>query len=71
VSEDKRFSVLYSLTGTEKEALQKAKEICVEQTIEFPVELVKSNYIKNNITGRIESFKKSGKKHTAEISYLN
>ncbi|MGD0565978.1 MAG: RuBisCO large subunit C-terminal-like domain-containing protein [Candidatus Goldiibacteriota bacterium] len=67
----KRFSVIYSLTGSEKEAMQKAKEICVEQTIEFPTELVKSEYIKSNIVGRVESFKKSGKKHIVEISYLN
>lgn len=67
----KRFSVLYSLTGSEKDAMQKTKDICVEQTIEFPTELVKNEYIKSNIVGQIVSFKKSGKKHIAEISYLN
>jgi ribulose-bisphosphate carboxylase large chain len=68
---NKRFSVVYSLTGPEKEAMQKAKDICVEQTIEFPAELVKNKYIENNIIGRVESFKKSGKNHLVEISYLN
>ena len=71
MSNIKRFSVIYSLTGAEKDAMQKAKDICVEQTIEFPVDLVKNEYIKSNIVGRVESFKKSGKKHIAEISYLN
>jgi ribulose-bisphosphate carboxylase large chain len=66
-----RFSVIYSFTGTKKEALEKAKTLCVEQTIEFPFELVTDKYIKQNIVGRISSFKKRGKKYFAEISYLN
>jgi ribulose-bisphosphate carboxylase large chain len=66
-----RFLVRYSLTGTKKEALQKADNICIEQTIEFPYELVTKRHIKKNIVGRIESFKKSGSKFMAEISYLD
>ncbi len=71
MSQNKRFSVIYTFTGTEKEALEKAKSICVEQTIEFPLELVRDKYIRENIVGQIKSFKKSGKKFSAEISYLD
>jgi ribulose-bisphosphate carboxylase large chain len=71
MAKDERFSVLYSITGSEKDAFKKAKDVCVEQTIEFPYELVTDRYIKQNIVGGITSFKKSGKKYLAEISYLN
>jgi ribulose-bisphosphate carboxylase large chain len=71
MSDKKRFSVIYSLTGPEKEAMQKAKDICVEQTIEFPPQLVTNKYIRDSIVGRIVSFKKCGKKHFVDISYSN
>ncbi|MEI7542724.1 MAG: RuBisCO large subunit C-terminal-like domain-containing protein [bacterium] len=67
----KRFSVLYSITGSKKEVADKAFAICVEQTIEFPYHLVKDKYIKDTIVGKIESIKTAGKKHLVEISYAN
>lgn len=67
----KRFTVDYSITGTKKEAADKAFDICVEQTIEFPYSLVTDKYIKNTIVGRVEAIKKSGKKHLVTISYAN
>ena len=36
----KRFSVLYRVQGTEKEALARAMDIRIEQTVEFPEDLV-------------------------------
>jgi ribulose-bisphosphate carboxylase large chain len=35
-----RFTVIYRITGTEPEALATAKEICLEQTVEMPEELL-------------------------------
>jgi ribulose-bisphosphate carboxylase large chain len=52
----KRFKVVYSIIGSEIEAHAGAGNICVEQTIEFPSELVKGGDIRNHILGKIESF---------------
>ncbi|MFA7096756.1 MAG: RuBisCO large subunit C-terminal-like domain-containing protein [Gammaproteobacteria bacterium] len=49
-----RFGVVYRLTGTEAEAHAKARDICVEQTIEFPADLVTGGDIRTHILGRIE-----------------
>ena len=51
-----RFRVVYRLIGSKEEALQKARNICVEQTIEFPDDLVMGGDIRDHILGRIESF---------------
>ena len=51
-----RFLVEYLITGDEDEAYNKAKEICVEQTVEFPIELIVDNWIKEDIVGTIERF---------------
>jgi ribulose-bisphosphate carboxylase large chain len=51
-----RFKVVYSITGSEIEAHAKAGAVCVEQTIEFPAELVKGGDIRSRILGHIESF---------------
>lgn len=65
-----RFTVTYSLLGDEIEALAKAKDICIEQTVEFPEDLLPEGDIKNAIIGRIESLERSGEaKYTAVISF--
>ncbi len=51
-----RFSVTYYLSGNEPEALAAAKDICIEQTVEFPEDLISDSFIRDNIFGRIESF---------------
>ena len=51
-----RFGVVYRLRGTESEALAQARDICVEQTIEFPADLVTGGDIREHILGRIKSF---------------
>jgi len=51
-----RFSVIYHLQGNEQEAYAKAQDICVEQTVEYPYELLAPGFIKDEIVGRIESF---------------
>jgi ribulose-bisphosphate carboxylase large chain len=65
-----RFTVTYSITGSAADARKKAFGICVEQTIEFPYELVKDKYIRNIIVGKIKSIKKAGLSlFNAEITY--
>jgi ribulose-bisphosphate carboxylase large chain len=51
-----RFSAVYRITGSENEALEKAKDICLEETVEFPEELVPKGMIRENVVGRIETF---------------
>lgn len=51
-----RFRVIYRLLGSEEDAFQKARDICVEQTIEFPDDLVTGGDIRDHILGKIESF---------------
>ena len=49
-----RFGVWYRLSGDTKTAREKAQDICVEQTVEFPRELVQANAA--DVIGRVESF---------------
>jgi ribulose-bisphosphate carboxylase large chain len=51
-----RFLVEYLITGDEHEAYNKVQDICVEQTVEFPTELILDNWIKEDVVGKIESF---------------
>jgi len=51
-----RFIVSYRISGNETDALAVAKDICIEQTVEFPEELINDIFIRENIFGRIESF---------------
>jgi ribulose-bisphosphate carboxylase large chain len=51
-----RFLVSYLLTGDRNEAYAKAQDICLEQTVEFPGDLLPEGIITDEIVGRIESF---------------
>lgn len=65
-----RFSVVYKVFGDEKEAYARAKDICLEQTVEFPDELVPDGMIRENIVGRMESFERlDNESYKAVISY--
>lgn len=64
-----RFKVDYLLTGSETEALAKAKDICLEQTVEFPEELVPAGLIRDEVVGRIEHFAPEANRYRARISY--
>jgi len=50
-----RFFVTYRLFGNEQEARTKAEDICIEQTVEFPGDLVPEGIIRDHVFGRIES----------------
>jgi len=58
------FSVTYRLTGDKESAMAKAKDICLEQTVEFPEDLL-TEYFRDNITGKIISFDRCA---TEEVS---
>ncbi len=65
-----RFAVTYRIAGDESLARARAQEITLEQTVEFPGELVPEGAIRDGIVGRIESLDASGEGHfEARISY--
>ncbi len=65
-----RFSVVYNLFGSREDVDQLANAIIVEDTIEFPYELLPEGEIRNQVVGRIEKFDEAGKdKYRVEISY--
>lgn len=67
-----RFCVTYKIWGRKEEAYASAISICVEQTVEFPEELVPVGSIRDSIIGKIESFEKFNNEencYKAVISY--
>jgi ribulose-bisphosphate carboxylase large chain len=64
-----RFHALYRISGDEKTAYEKAKDICIEQTIEYPEDLVPDGVIRNEIFGRIEHFEMRDTACWAHISF--
>lgn len=65
-----RFSVVYRITGNEQEAYEKAKDICLEQTVEFPAGLVPPGFIQDEVVGQIIEFiSDSATSYKATISY--
>ncbi len=55
-----RFAVTYLLAGDEAEARAKAEDICLEQTVEFPADLVPEGPIRDGIVGKVELLEPSG-----------
>lgn len=65
-----RFRVLYTLNGYSKEDAEgMARFICVEDTIEFPHELVAPGEFHDLMVGRVESFEEIGDQYSVCISY--
>lgn len=65
-----RFTVTYSLQGSQKDMLERAQAICVEQSIEFPFDLLPEDELWDQITGNLETFTSlSEDRHLAAISY--
>ena len=64
-----RFSVSYRIAADEKTALEMAKSICVEQTVEFPAAHIECDAIHSDIIGRLEEFGPCDGGYRALISY--
>lgn len=65
-----RFAVVYSLFGTRSDIEQLSAAIIIEDTIEFPYELLSEGEIKEEIVGRIEETKQIAENHfQVTISY--
>ncbi|WP_041083670.1 RuBisCO large subunit C-terminal-like domain-containing protein [Thermotoga profunda] len=63
-----RFKVIYQIFEKFNKAKEVAEAICVEQTIEFPVELTGKS-IKNHVIGKIEQIQEYQNSVVATISY--
>src|SRR5712692_11952227 len=65
-----RYKVHYRLTCNRDEAAEKARDICLEQTVEFPGDLLPEGDIPDHIVGRVESLEPADADHwDAAISY--
>ncbi len=65
-----RFRVVYRIRGDAAEALATARDVCVEQTVEFPRELIPAGEIRDAVVGQLDSFEPlDGKAWRATISY--
>jgi ribulose-bisphosphate carboxylase large chain len=65
-----RIEVWYRLRGDQAEANSKARDICLEQTVEFPAELVPQGFIREQIVGRLDLLEQIDPGHfLAKISY--
>ncbi|HEY3335255.1 MAG TPA: RuBisCO large subunit C-terminal-like domain-containing protein [Candidatus Limnocylindrales bacterium] len=65
-----RFRATYVLTGPADLARSRAESICVEQTIEFPADLVADDDIRGQVIGRVESLEQAAPETAiATISY--
>jgi ribulose-bisphosphate carboxylase large chain len=53
---DERFIVIYHIVGDKSTALEKAKIICLEQTVEVGDELVPDGFIRDQVIGQLEEF---------------
>jgi ribulose-bisphosphate carboxylase large chain len=65
-----RFRIVYRLGGTEDDARARARDICLEQTVEFPDELVPDGPIRDHVIGHLENFERCGEgAYQAKISF--
>ncbi|MBN1655464.1 MAG: ribulose 1,5-bisphosphate carboxylase large subunit [Deltaproteobacteria bacterium] len=54
--EGERFTAAYQIRGTRRRALETAREICIEQTVEYPDELIRRPDIREQIIGDVTRF---------------
>mgnify|MGYP001595147833 CR=1 FL=1 len=65
-----RFSATYALSGPVSEARERAAAISVEQTIEFPPDLIANDDIRGHVIGRVETVDETGPERVlVRISY--
>jgi ribulose-bisphosphate carboxylase large chain len=70
-----RFGAWYRLSGTLEEARAKAADICLEQTVEFPGDLLPDGFIPDQVVGRVADFVpvegSNGMEWRALVTFLN
>ncbi len=68
-SREARFFAVYRVAGSKLDAQARAWDICLEQTVELPFDVVPGGLIRDQIIGRIESLRKGADGYRAVISY--
>ena len=70
-----RFGAWYKLSGTLEEAIAKSKDLCLEQTVEFPADIVPSGFIQDQVVGKVAEFLpvegSTGMEWKALVTFLN
>lgn len=70
-----RFAAWYKLAGSEQEALARARELCLEQTVEFPGDLLPPGPIVDDVVGRVDRLQPvpgaNGQSWLALVTFLN
>ncbi len=64
-----RFEVLYKLSCSPAEVDKLAQEICVEQTVEFPQDLLPAGDIPDQVVGRVQEIQSGADAAHVRISY--
>jgi ribulose-bisphosphate carboxylase large chain len=65
-----RFTVTYAIAGDAAEAAAVARDVCIEQTVEYPEDLITDPAIRGEVFGRVESLvARAPGRHEARISY--
>ncbi len=68
-SADARFLATYRIVGSRAEAQARAWDICLEQTVELPVEVIPKGFVRDQVVGRIEALEKRSGGYRVVISY--
>ena len=55
-----RFRAVYHLSGTREESYARACDVCLEQTVEYPEDLITRQDIRQQIFGQVASFEQLG-----------
>jgi len=66
-----RFTVVYRFSGNLEEAQAKAWDACIEQTVEFPYDLLPAGDIPEKIIGQIESMDQANTDEPSFISHIS
>ena len=64
-----RLSAVYRVSGDARKARARAWEICLEQTVELPIDVIPPGFVCDQVVGRIESLRRQAGGYRATISY--
>ena len=64
-----RYLAVYRVSGDSREARARAWDICLEQTVELPFDVVPEGVVRDQVVGKVESFRKQSGGYQAFVSY--
>ncbi len=69
MAREDRFRALYRILGGVRDAEERARDLCLEQTVELPLHVIPLGFIRDQVIGRVESLRKHTTGYHAVISY--